>query len=110
MVYRKSMMANRRAEPVYTKVLSCQRTATAFRTRAPSACPPPGPAQRDPLARTTRALIGAFGEHRVDRAAPAAIEIFQELLGSGLAARDDLVERLEVDRLVAATGEPAPAG
>src|ERR1041385_9503471 len=54
--------------------------------------------------------VGVFLEHRLARAAPRAVILREQLLGRRGAARDDLLQRLEIARLVApiAVEEAAP--
>ena len=48
------------------------------------------------------ALVRVFVEHRLDRAVPRPVVLLQQLLGRRDAARDDLLQRPQIARLVAA--------
>src|SRR5262245_14784836 len=53
--------------------------------------------------------VGLVFEHRLHGAAPRAVEFLDQFLGRGRAARDDVVERLEMTALVATADVDAPA-
>jgi len=60
------------------------------------------PVGRPRAPRSDGRSIGIFHEHRLDRAAPGAVILREQLLGRRRAARDEVAEQREIARLVAA--------